>query len=57
MGSADGLTGDTSKAPAYACRNRSTRESGPEVGWGTRAPEMGGEETAGVTGEVTRGTV
>ena len=56
MGSADGLTGDTSKAPAYACRNRSTRESGPGDGWRTRALELGGGTTVSgqmLTGEAT----
>ena len=56
MGSVDGLTGDTSKAPAYACRNRSTRESGPGDGWRTRALDLGGGTEVSdrmVTGEAT----
>ena len=42
MGSADGLTGDTSKPPTYAFQNRSTRENGLGDGWRTRALELGG---------------
>jgi len=55
VGSADGLIGDTSKAPAYACRNRSTRKSGPGDDGSTRALELGGTTVSGqtVTGEVT----
>ena len=58
MGLGDDLTEETSGMPAYACRNRSARESGPRGGWCTRAPELGGGEGAAVvTGVVTGGTV
>src|SRR4051812_34398986 len=40
--SAEGCTGETSRAPAYAHWNRSARESWPVGGWRTMAREDGG---------------
>src|SRR3954467_1230460 len=56
VGSAEVPTGAGSARPEYNWRNRSTRESGLAVGWGTRSVEVGGTIAASgrmVTGGTT----